>query len=223
MNLPEKNQISNGKSLANLSYYEAGSRRITRSGLVIKMLDYRNIEKGTQLVIDGEPYEILEARPMKKARGRAILQTKIRNLISGSVLSRNFQPGESFEAAEISKFGAKFLYSHKDRYFFSEIDNPSKRFDLSTEQIGQASKFLKPNQIVEGLIFKEKVINVSLLIKVQLKVVTAPPSIKGERAQAGTKQVILETGAKISVPPFIEKGDIIEVNTETSEYVRRIE
>lgn len=187
------------------------------------MLGYGDIKRGTQLVIDGEPYEILEARPLKKARGRAILQTKIKNLITGNLLSRNFQPGENFEAAEISKFKAKFLYSHQNHYFFSEKDDPSKRFNLTAEQIGTAAKFLKPNQIVEGLIFKEKVINVSLPIKVQLKVITAPPSIKGERAQAGTKQVTLETGAKINVPPFIEKGDIIEVNTETGEYVRRIE
>lgn len=216
MNLPEINQILNGVSLANLSYYEAGSRNKY-------MLDYSDIERGTQLIIDDEPYEILEARPMKKARGQAVLQTKIKNLITGNTLSRNIQQGESFEAAEISKFEAKFLYSRRGHYFFSEKDNPSKRFDLTAEQIGIAGKFLKPNQTVEGLIFKERVINVSLPIKVQLKVIIAPPTIKGERAQAGTKQIILETGAKINVPPFIKKGDIIEVNTETNEYVRRIE
>jgi len=187
------------------------------------MLNYSDIKKDTQIVIDDEPYEILEARPMKKARGQATLQTRIRNLITGNVLSKNFQPGETFEEADISKMEAKHLYSHRSRYFFSEIDNPSKRFDLTAEQIGIAAKFLKPEQIVEGLIFRGKIINISLPIKVQLKVITAPPSIKGERAQAGTKQVILETGAKINVPTFIKKGDTIEVNTETGEYVRRIE
>lgn len=187
------------------------------------MLDYSDIEKGAQIVIDGQPYEVLEARLMKKARGQVTLQTKIKNLISGNVLARNFQPGETFEAAEVSKFEAKFIYSHRGRYFFCEKENPSKRFDLGAEQIGEATKFLKPEQIIEGLIFKNKIINISLPIKVQLKVVKAPPRVKGERAQAGTKPVTLETGVKINVPTFIERGDIIEVNTETGQYVRRVE
>lgn len=187
------------------------------------MLTYSDLKKGIQIIIDGQPYEILETRLMKKARGQAVLQTKIKNLITGHLFSRNFQSGESFEEAEISKFKAKFLYSHRGRYFFSEKENPSKRFDLGVEKIGEKAKFLKPGQIVEGLIFKEKIINISLPIKVQLKVIEAPPTIKGERAQAGTKQVTLETGTPINVPPFIEEGDIIEVNTETGEYVKRIE
>ncbi|MBZ9569891.1 elongation factor P [Patescibacteria group bacterium] len=187
------------------------------------MLNYSDLKKGTRIVLDGEPYEILEARPMKKARGQAILQTKIKNLINGNTLSRNFQQSESLEEAEVSKFEAKFLYPHRDRYFFSDKDNPSKRFDLGSEQIGEAVKFLKPNQIVEGLIFREKIINVSLPIKVQLKVIEAPPSLRAGRAEAGYKQVTLETGAKINVPIFIEEGNAIEINTQTSEYVRRIE
>jgi elongation factor P len=187
------------------------------------MLDYSDLKKGVQIIIDGQPYEILETRLMKKARGQAILQTKIRNLITGSVLARNFQPGESFQEAEISKLEAKFIYSHRGKYFFCEKDNPSKRFNLEAEQIGDVARFLKPNQEVTALIFQDKIINISLPIKVQLKVIEAPPAVLGQRAQPGTKQVTLETGAKIAVPLFIEKGDIIEVNTETGEYVRRIE
>jgi elongation factor P len=187
------------------------------------MLDYSNLKKGVQIIIEGEPYEIIEARPLKMAQRRVVLQTKLRNLISGNLISRNFQQGETFEEAEISKFEAKFLYSHRGRFFFCQKDNPSKRFDLTLETIGESSKFLKPGQIVEGLLFEEKVINVSLPIKVQLKVIEAPPGVKGERAQPGTKLVTLETGAQISAPLFIEQGDIIEVNTETGEYVRRVE
>jgi len=115
------------------------------------------------------------------------------------------------------------LYAHRDRYFFSEKENPVNRFDLTTEQIGEPGKFLKPDQIVEGIIFRNKVINISLPIKINLKVIEAPPGIKGGRAEPGTKIVTLETGAKISVPLFIEEGDIIEVNTETGQYVRRVE
>lgn len=187
------------------------------------MVDYSELKKGVRIIIEGQPYEILEARPLKMAQRRVVLQTKLRNLITGNLLMQSLQQDDAFEEAEISKFEAKFLYTHHDRYFFVEKDNPSKRFDLTLEQIGEKAKFLKPNQIVEGVIFEGKIINVSLPIKVQLKVIEAPPGVKGERAQAGTKQVILETGTQVSVPLFIEEGEIIEVNTETGEYVRRAE
>ena len=198
-------------------------------------MSYADLKKGAQIIIDGQPYEILEARPLKMAQRRVILQTKLRNLITGNLLMQNFQQGDSFEEAEISKFEAKFLYAHPDRrsstsngasrnrYFFCEKDNPSKRFDLTLERIGEKSKFLKPGQIVEGIIFKGEIINVFLPIKVQLKVVEAPPGVKAERAQPGTKLVILETGAQISAPLFIEQGEMIEINTETGGYVRRVE
>lgn len=187
------------------------------------MISYSDLKKGVRIIIEGQPYEILEARPLKMAQRRVVLQTKLRNLITGNLLIQNFQQGDTFEEAEISKFEAKFLYSHRGRHFFCQKDNPAKRFDLAQEQIGESSKFLKPGQIVQGMIFEEKVINVSLPIKVQLKVIEAPPGVKGERAQPGTKSVTLETGAQINAPLFIEVGDTIEINTETGEYVRRIE
>lgn len=187
------------------------------------MISYANLKKGVQIIIEGEPYEVLEARPIKMAQRRAVIQTKIKNLITGNVFSRNFQQGENFETAEILKLEVKFLYSHRDSYFFSEKDDPSKRFDLTSDKIGESSKFLKPDQIVQGLLFEGKIINISLPIKIQLKVVQAPPGVKGERAQAGTKLITLETGAQIAVPLFIEQGDTIEINTEKGEYTRRVE
>lgn len=203
------------------------------------MLTHTDLKKGVRIILDGEPYEILESSPMKKAQGRVVTQTKVKNLISGNVFERNFHQGDTFETAEILKFEAKFLYSHPDRprphygggangvsrerYFFCEKDNPQKRFDLDKETIGDTAKFLKPNQIVEEIQFEEKIINISLPIKIQLRVAEAPPGIKGDRAQGGTKTITLETGAVINAPLFIKTGDIIEINTETGEYVRRIE
>jgi len=202
------------------------------------MLTHTDLKKGIKIILDGEPYEILEAAPLKKAQRRVVIQTKIKNLITGNVFDRNFHQGDTFEEAELSKIEVKFLYSHRDKFFFSEVANPSKRvdelsfistrrsarvFDLTFQQIGEPGKFLKPGQIVEGIIFQGKVINISLPIKINLKVIEAPPGFKGDRAQAGTKTIILETGAKINVPLFIKEGDIIEVNTQTGEYVRRIE
>jgi len=183
---------------------------------------YNELKKGVKIILNNQPYEILEASPLFKGRGHSVLQAKIKNLITGNMVSRTFHPSDSFEEAELSKVKIKYLYSYKDRYFFCEETNPSKRFDLTKEQIGIQVKFLKQNQIIEGIFFENKVINISLPIKISLKVVASPPGIKGGRAEPGTKQVTLETGVKINTPLFIEEGDIIEINTETGEYVRRI-
>lgn len=187
------------------------------------MLSYSELKKGVKIILDGQPYEIIEASFLFKGRGHSILQAKIKNLTTGNIISKTFRPSDVLKEAEISKMKAKFLYSHRGQFFFSEVENSAKRFDLTEEQIGNQGKFLKPNQIVEAIIFQGRIINISLPIKVQLKVIEAPPGVKGNRSQAGTKTVILETGAKISVPLFIKEGDIIEINTEKGEYVRRVE
>ncbi len=187
------------------------------------MLAFNNLKKGVRIILDGNPYEIIEAAPLFKGRGHSVLQAKIKNLITGNVISQTFHPSDVFEEAELKKLQAKFLYAHRNQYFFSEINQLSKRFNLNQEQIGSQAQFLKPGQIVETLVYKEKIINISLPIKVNLKVIEAPPGVRAGRAEAGTKQVVLETGATISVPPFVKEGDIVEVNTQTDEYVRRIE
>ncbi len=186
------------------------------------MIDYNQLRKGVRFILDGEPYEVLEFMPLKKAQRRVVIQSKIKNLLNGNVFDRNFHQGDVFEEAELGKFQAKFIYTHKDRYFFCDAQNPAKRFDLSKEQIGEAGKLLRPNEIVEALVFRDKIINITLPIKVQLTVKEAPPGVVGDRAQGGTKSVILENGTEINVPLFIKEGDVIEVNTETGEYVRRI-
>lgn len=190
------------------------------------MLSHSDFKKGLQFILQRQPYEILETALSFRGRGRSVVRAKIRNLITGNVISRNFHQGEEFEEADIAKINLKFLYAHREQYFFRktpEAKISSERFSLQEEQIGSGVRFLKPKQIIEGLIFKDKVINVSLPIKVQLKVIEAPPGIKAGRSEAGTKQVTLETGAKINVPLFIKEGDIIEVNTQAGEYVRRTE
>jgi len=187
------------------------------------MLTHTDLRKGAKIILDGEPYEVLESSPMKKAQRRVVIQAKIKSLINGNVLARNFHQGDVFDEAEILKFSAKFLYLHRDKFVFCQTENPSLRFELTEEQIGLQAKFLKPNETVQGLSFDDKIINISLPIKVQLKVKEAPPGFRGERAQPGNKTVILESGAKINVPLFLEQDDIIEVNTETGEYVRRVE
>jgi elongation factor P len=187
------------------------------------MLSYFDLRKGTKFILEGQPYEVLEFQQIYKAQDMVVARTKIKNLINGKVLERTFHQDDKFEEAELEKIEVKFIFAHRGKFGFSEAQNPKIRFELTEEQIGEGSKFLKPNQILTGIKFQGKIINIILPIKVQLKVTEAPPGVKGERAQAGTKPVTLETGAKINVPLFVEQGDIVEVNTETGEYVRRIE
>ena len=187
------------------------------------MLTHTDLGKGVKIILEGQPYEVLEAAPMKKAQRRVVIQARVKNIITGSVVEMSFHQGDTFDEALLEKMEAKFLYMHKNRYFFCDVKNPAHRFDLAENQIGEKAIFLKPNQITEGVIYKDNVIGINLPIKIQLKVVESPPGIKGDRAQGGTKQVKLETGAVVNAPLFVENDDIIEINSETGEYVRRVE
>jgi elongation factor P len=187
------------------------------------MVSFNELKKQSRIVINQEPYEIIEMSHMFKGRGQSVLQTRIKNLETGNVLSRTFRPSESFEEAEMSRIEATFLYSNnKNEYFFCKNNNPKDRFSLNENQLGTISRFLKEKEVVEGLVFQDRIINISLPVKVVLKVIEAPPGIKGDRAQAGNKTVKLETNAEIQAPLFIKEGDLIEINTEKAEYVRRV-
>lgn len=186
------------------------------------MINYSELRKGIKIILDNQPYEIIEFAPMFKARGSSVARTKLKNLITGNVVAKTFHPSDTFEEAELEKIELQFLYSHRDKFIFSEKNNPSKRLELTREQLEQQAGFLKQNQIVQGTIFNKEIINISLPIKISLKVIEAPPGLQGNRAEAGTKTITLETGAKINTPLFINEGDVIEINTETGEYVRRI-
>jgi elongation factor P len=187
------------------------------------MLTYFDLRKGVRFIFDGQPYEVLDFKQIGKAQDVVVARVKIKNLINGKIIERNFHQDDTFEEAEIEKVAVKFIFKKREKYNFCEVENLSKRFELEEEKIGEGAKFLKPGMVLDGLKFKEKIINVALPIKVRLKVIEAPPGVKGDRSQPGTKQVTLETGAKINVPLFVEAGDIVEVNTETGEYVRRVE
>lgn len=186
------------------------------------MLSHNELKKGIKFIFQDQPCEILEAKFLFKGRGHSTVQARIKNLVSGSIISKTFHPAETFQEADVSKTEARFLYSHRDQYVFCQKENPGKRFTITAEQIGEQRQFLISGQVVEGLFFEGEIINIAPPIKLSLRVIEAPPGLKGDRAQAGTKIVVLETGAKIAVPLFIEEQDIIEVNTETGQYVRRI-
>jgi elongation factor P len=186
------------------------------------MLAHTDLKPGVQFIYEGQPWEVLTADAMKMAQRRPVIRTKIRNLIDGRVQEQSFQQGDMFDEADLEKKEIKFLYQSKGQYFFCEPNDPSKRLSFTEAQIGVQAKYLRPNELVTGIVFEEKIITFKMPIKVQLKVKESAAGIKGDRAQAGTKEAVLESGAVIQVPLFIEEGDVIEVNTETGEYVKRV-
>jgi elongation factor P len=181
-----------------------------------------DLEKGMVIVLDGTPYEVLSVTHTHLGRGGSTVEAKLRNLRNETVIYKNFKQADTIEEAEIEKIKYQFIYQHRGIFWFANCENPKERISLEEKIIGEKAKFLKPNTIVEATKFKNEIISIKLPIKVDLKVIEAPPGVKGDTAQGGSKIVKLETGAEISVPLFIKEGDIIRVNTETGEYVERV-
>jgi len=186
-------------------------------------LGYNDLRKGVVFDIDGAPYEVIEYAFVRMQQRKAVAQVKMKNLINGKVISRNFHQSEEFEAAEMERFPIKFLYANRGEFWFSEKNDPSKRFSLAEDVVGAQGLFIKPNSEVTAISFNEKIVNIELPIKVDLVVKDAPPGERGNTAQGGTKLAELETGAKIQVPLFVNIGDVVRINTQTGEYVERAE
>ncbi|MBI2462962.1 MAG: elongation factor P [Candidatus Spechtbacteria bacterium] len=187
------------------------------------MLTMNDLKKGTIFVLEDQPYVVLESSHSKMAQSRAVMQTKIKNLVTGSTLNRTFQQADRLEEAEIERKKFVFLFAHRGEYCFVNEKDKSKRFFMKEEEVGSSKDYLKPNSPVDLEFFGEKVIRVMIPVKMDLKVIEAPPSIKGDTATGGTKTVVLETGARIQAPLFVEMGDIIRVNTDLGTYAERVE
>jgi len=187
------------------------------------MLGINDLKPKKVIIINDEPYEVLSTNFLKMQQRKPVLQTRLKNLINGKVLERNIQHSEEFEEAQLDRIIVEFLYEHRGEYWFCKATNRSDRFQLDESVIGENKNFLKSGVPIEAFVFNNKIIDISLPIKMDLKVVETPPGIKGDTAQGGTKVAKLETGAKVSVPLFVNEGDIIRVNTETGQYVERVE
>ncbi len=186
-----------------------------------QMLEYNEILPKKVILLDGEPYEVLDAHVFRKQQRKPVNQTKLRHLITGKVTEQAFHVSEKVAEADLSTKSVKYLYSNRGENWFCAENNPGDRFKLTDETLGSGRNFMKPNMIVEALVFNDEIIGVKLPIKMDLVVKEAPPAVKGNTAQGGSKQIVLETGATINAPLFINEGDVVRINTETGEYVER--
>lgn len=186
------------------------------------MLEYNEVVERKYVIYDGLPHEVISSHVFRKQQRKPVNAVKMRNLISGRVVETSFHVSEKIKEADLSTEEVKYLYTNKGEHWFCEANDPSKRFTLSGDIVGAQIKFLKQNSIIPAVVFEEKIIGVKIPIKVELKVTEADPAVRGDTVKGGTKQVTLETGAKISVPMFIETGQVIRINTETGEYTDKV-
>ncbi len=190
-------------------------------------LEYNEIKPRKYIIYDDNPYEVLEYHVARTQQRKPQNQVKLRNLINGKVIPATFHAADMVDEADISKKSIKYLYNNKGEYWFCDEKNPSNRFNIEESVLGEQKKFLKENNIVNAKIYtnddeEEVVIGIELPIKLTLKVKSAPPNIKGNTAGSSSgKLAILETGAGVVVPLFIEEGEEIIINTESGEYVER--
>lgn len=186
------------------------------------MLDYNEVTVHKYIIFENEPWEVIASHVFRKQQRKPVNAVKLRSLLTGRITEHSYHVSDKVEEAEIDKKEVKYLYTNKGEYWFCESSDPSKRFELPEEMIGTGAKFLKPNILVDAMLFNDSIIGVKIPIKMELKVVEAHETTKGNTAQGATKSVKLETGAEIQVPMFIKEGDVVRVNTETGDYADRI-
>jgi len=184
------------------------------------MLSYNEILPRKFIELNGIPYEVISAKVFRKQKSKPVNQTKLKNLINKKQVDRTFQQSDKIKQAEIDFRKIKYLYENREEFWFCEENDPKQRFKI--DQKTALIKFLKENTLVDAMFFNDKVIGITLPTKINLKVIEAPPSIKGNTVSGATKPVVLETEDSIIVPMFIKEGDIVRINTEKEEYVERV-
>lgn len=189
----------------------------------VAKLQYNEIAPKKTVIMDGDPFLVLSSAISKKDRQKASNTVKMKNLRSGSVLERTFHQADVLEEAELETKEITYIYTGKGEYWFHSAGNPGDRFALPADSIGNEIRFVREKSDLPALIFNEEIIGVRIPVKVDLQVTEAAPAVKGNTSSGATKEVTLETGVVISVPMFINEGDIVRVNTETGEYAERAE
>ncbi|MCA9355339.1 elongation factor P [Candidatus Kaiserbacteria bacterium] len=186
-------------------------------------IEYSNVTPKKTVTMNGDPYLVLSSNIAKKDRQKASNNVRMKNLRTGQVIEKTLHQSDVLEEADISKKEVKYLYENRGEYWFCEPNNPSARFHLSSEVVGHLNNFVPENSLVEAVVFNDKIMSITTPIKVELKVVESPDAVKGNTSSGATKEVTLSTGFVLQVPQFINKGDVIAVNTDTGEYSARVD
>ncbi len=180
--------------------------------------DFRN---GLTFEFDGNVYQVVEFQHVKPGKGAAFVRTKMKNVITGAVVERSFNPTEKVEKAHIERKEMEYLYEDSGLFYFMDQETYEQE-PLSQEQLGDALKFVKENMTVTILSYKGNVFAVEPPNFVELEVTATEPGVKGNTASNVTKPATVETGAILNVPMFINEGDVIKIDTRTSEYMSRV-
>jgi elongation factor P len=185
------------------------------------MLSASDLRKGLKVQIDGNPYIVTDFEFSKPGKGQALYRTKMRNMISGNQLVKTYRSNDKFEKADLEERKMQFLYSQVDEFHFMDTENYEQLF-LTREQLGDNINYLVDNMEVEVLFFVDQPIDLTLPIFVNLEVTKADPWAKGDTSGNDTKPITVQTGYELQVPPFVEEGDKIQIDTRTGEYVTRV-
>jgi len=185
------------------------------------MFESSDLKKGLKIEIDGEPYAIVQFEFTKPGKGQALYKCRLKNMVTGTQFDRTFRSGDKFKQPDLDEQEMEYLYSDGGQYCFMNTTTYEQVF-LSAEMVGDAINFLKENTVCNILLFDGTPIGISLPIFINLKVEKSDPWIKGDTASGDSKPATLETGYVIQVPPFIEEGEMLKIDTRTGEYVERV-
>ena len=184
------------------------------------MISAGDFKNGVTVEIDGNIYQILEFQHVKPGKGAAFVRAKIKNIITGAVTERTFNPNDKYPTAFIERRDMEYLYNDGDLYYF--MDNETyEQVPINSDVLGDNFKFVKENTVCKILSYKGNVFGVEPPLFVELLITETDPGFKGDTATNATKPATLETGAEIKVPLFIEQGELIRIDTRTGEYMER--
>ena len=185
------------------------------------MLESGDLKKGVKIEIDGDPYILVQFEFVKPGKGQALYKCKLKNMVTGAQFDRTFRSGEKFKQPDLEEQEMEYLYAEGDQFCFMNMTTYVQEF-LTEEQLGEAKDFLKENTVCNILLFEGRPIGISLPIFINLKVEETEPWVKGDTASGDSKPATLETGYVLQVPPFIEKGELLKIDTRTGAYVERV-
>ncbi len=178
--------------------------------------------KGIKVILDGEPYEMLECNFVKPGKGQALYKTKLRNLLKGTIIDRTYKSGDSLEQADVHRGEGQFLYRDPNGGYVFMDNETYEQETLSEEACGDDAKFLLEGTNCELLYWNNRLIGMTPPQHVVLEVTYTEPAARGNTATNVTKPATVETGATVMVPAFIEQGEKIKVDTRTGQYIERV-